>query len=175
MRRPHDKKANEFQQAEMFGHLRAIVDYLKDTYPDIKKQSEMKAGLRSASLGIMGSGGVSDPTGNAVAEERPDVADWALDCLTEIDGFYALAKSVQNRVRRLMPPEASEEGEAGCRSCRRLPKNWSPIHRSERCRWCYDFWLVEKVDPPTELLIARQEGKRITDRMVRESLGRRSA
>lgn len=174
MKRRPDRKPNDSQQAVMFEHLHAVVDYLKDHYPQVQQQSEMTAGFSSSSIGVMGSG-FGDPVGNAVTSDRPSPSEWAQDCLTLIDEFYAMGKSVENRVRRLMPPEADSAGEPGCKSCARLAKNWAVVHRSERCRWCYDFWLVEKQDPPVDLLIARRDGKRITDRMVRDALGRKSA
>jgi hypothetical protein len=49
------------------------------------------------------------------------------------------------------------------------------VYRGHYCRWCYDFRLVERVDPPADLLMQRAEGKRITEAMVRQALNGRTA
>jgi hypothetical protein len=59
-------------------------------------------------------------------------------------------------------------GEPRCASCARI-NEWATVHRSERCRWCYDFWLRWRRDPPIELLRDRRDGKRITSHMEREA------
>jgi hypothetical protein len=49
------------------------------------------------------------------------------------------------------------------------------VYRAHYCRWCYDFRLIERVDPPPELIAARAEGRRITETMVRQALAGRTA
>lgn len=59
--------------------------------------------------------------------------------------------------------------EFGCRICSR-PGKPEPIYRAERCRWCYDFWLMWKVDVPDAILKLRREGRRITEQAIRAEL-----
>lgn len=56
-----------------------------------------------------------------------------------------------------------------CRVCSR-PGKPEPIYRAERCRWCYDFWLLWKADVPAGILKLRREGKRITEQLIRLEL-----
>lgn len=47
---------------------------------------------------------------------------------------------------------------------------YEPAWRGDRCRWCNDFFAVEGVDPPDDLLLAKDRGERITTKMVKEAL-----
>jgi hypothetical protein len=51
-------------------------------------------------------------------------------------------------------------------SCHRI-HTWSPIHRTRRCRWCWDWAAThESDDPPIDILRAHHQGRRITTRLV---------
>lgn len=56
-----------------------------------------------------------------------------------------------------------------CRVCSR-PGKPEPVYRAERCRWCYDFWILWKVDTPPAILKMRREGKRISEQAIRTEL-----
>ncbi len=56
-----------------------------------------------------------------------------------------------------------------CRVCSR-PGKPEPIYRSERCRWCYDFWLMWRNDVPEPILKMRREGRRISESDIRTEL-----
>jgi hypothetical protein len=56
-----------------------------------------------------------------------------------------------------------------CRICSR-PGKPEPIYRSERCQWCYRFWLEWKVDVPPSILKLRREGRAIYDRDIRDAV-----
>lgn len=62
-------------------------------------------------------------------------------------------------------PDETSPGEPACRSHMAIGV-WELAVHNGRCRWCYDFWLAEGVDPPAGLLEARRDGKRITRPMV---------
>lgn len=119
-----------------------------------------------------------DPTvGDAierVTDEDPDLRAWRsllIDLQTMLTygrhavGTLATATPAQQRPDRI---------EVGCRVCSR-PGKPEPVYRSERCRWCYDFWRQwscdgVSVDVPPAILRARREGKRITYAMIEAEL-----
>lgn len=113
-----------------------------------------------------------------------DPAQAAEDALTQIDEWRALGQSTASRCRRLLPSISEEPTEPGCRSCARLPgvkgPRWEPVYRtkdrvSPLCRWCYEWNLVHKEDPPLPLLQAHHDGKLITTRLVQEVMGEKRA
>ena len=62
-----------------------------------------------------------------------------------------------------------------CRVCTRPGVEPEPVYRSERCRWCYDFWCRWShdgisVDVPESILKLRRQGKRITENVIRKVL-----
>lgn len=62
-----------------------------------------------------------------------------------------------------------------CRVCTRPGVEPEPVYRSDRCRWCYEFWLRwshdgVSVDPPESILKLRRQGKRITENLIRKVL-----
>lgn len=65
------------------------------------------------------------------------------------------------------------DGEPGCTSCNRL-KMWAPVHRDGRCKWCYEWWLANKQEPPIPLLRAHHEGRRITSALERRLMGKKA-
>lgn len=56
-----------------------------------------------------------------------------------------------------------------CRVCSR-PNDEPVIYRSERCRWCWEFWRLWGVDAPEPILKLRREGRRITENIIRAEL-----
>jgi hypothetical protein len=42
---------------------------------------------------------------------------------------------------------------------------------SERCEWCYRFWLLWGTDVPPAILKLRHQGKRVTENAIRAELG----
>jgi hypothetical protein len=80
---------------------------------------------------------------------------------------HALGQAVKALDKATPEQQRPDRPELGCRVCSR-PGKPEPIYRAERCRWCYDFWLLWKVDAPDSLLKLRREGKRITENLIRK-------
>lgn len=114
---------------------------------------------------------ISDPTGELATAERI-IDPIKVHLKTVIRGLT----SALGDLRMACTAQASGSqyaeigpGEARCESCARIGE-WSDVYRSERCRWCYDFWLKWRRDAPIDLLRMRiKEGKRITAQMEREA------
>lgn len=78
------------------------------------------------------------------------------------------------RPDRVLPiadqPTASSED--WCRNCLRHGF-CNPRHRGDSCRTCYDFALAyPDLKRPRELIVAKHEGRRITQSMVDEAVAR---
>lgn len=125
---------------------------------------------------------LSDPTGDGVVSmldgtrRRSSVREEVRlmnSCMAEIRGLARQADGARARARG---PEADDEGRAvkldpdACENHERHAQGFMPVHRTGRCRRCYDFWLAEGVDMPLELLIAYGKGQRFTERMVADAL-----
>jgi len=187
----------DFQLRELMGELRAAMDELEfgptldgSTLrgPNLEELLRRMAAARSDGFKRRSMGGgeaqtirdengdpmppVSDPTGEVAANEVK-----VLDPI-RVKGVLVFSNLLgalgQFRVARGALIEAFKgqagDGDPGCK-CHGSIGRFEEVHRAERCRWCYDFWLTEGVDPPAELLKARAAGKRISDAMVREALG----
>lgn len=118
----------------------------------------------------------SDPTGElAVADLRSTDpirkhAQAALRALVDARSLLRVAKS--ETILAFEETDA-QVGEPGCRPHAQAGR-FELAEHGERCRWCYDFWRAEGVDPTKELIVARSMGKRITSKMVSDALaGRR--
>lgn len=90
----------------------------------------------------------------------------------------ASSRSVYNIVRAWatpppMPkaPNVLDPGD-WCASCLRIAK-CSPRHRGDLCRWCYDFNRAEHQRPPVKIVRYHHEGRRITQQMVDDAIGRK--
>lgn len=117
---------------------------------------------------------VSDPTGETVI--APASNDPMFGHMQSVARGIACALG-DARIARAAMIRASQFAESrpaepGCSSCARIG-SWMAVEDNGRCRWCYDFWLAEGIEPPVELLKARGSGKRITRQMVEESMTRR--
>lgn len=53
-----------------------------------------------------------------------------------------------------------------CRACLAAGYCSTLLREGPLCRWCTEFALAYRMDPPAELLVARAEGRRITQPMV---------
>ncbi len=110
----------------------------------------------------------SDPTGEAAMHPaRNDLA--AFDRLIK-QGLDALMGAMSiaelHQVREANPREQTEaardNGDPGCTSCTRIAK-WTPPHRGDLCRWCYD-WRTKFGDLPNrETLTRHHDGHRINE------------
>lgn len=117
----------------------------------------------------------SDPTGElAVAEMRSNDpirrhAQGALRAL--VDARNLLRKAKSETIQAFEETDASDEGvgEPRCRP-HALADSFVETFRGDRCRWCYDFWRAEGVDPPVELIILRDQKGKVSTRDVQEAL-----
>lgn len=122
---------------------------------------------------------LSDPTGDGVVASldgtrrhssvREDVK-LLNACMAEIRGIVRQADGA--RARAMVPDDAGRArlDPDACQNHERHGQGFMPVHRSERCRRCYDFWLAEGVDMPLPLLVAYGKGQRFTERMVADAL-----
>lgn len=115
-----------------------------------------------------GSGG-GDPVGNLVAlrldHPQPDpLATAHVDLCANLEKARRLLEEAESTGRQVLPFVAPISDD-GCISCARLHR-WSPIHRTRRCRFCYEYLRAESADPPAALVRAHLEGRRITTSLV---------
>ncbi|HVX20902.1 MAG TPA: hypothetical protein VHB02_06125 [Acidimicrobiales bacterium] len=116
---------------------------------------------------------LADPVGELVVDDRK-VRDPMVDHVTTL--MRSLTHALGDvRIARASFIRAWEEhgepgtGEPACRVHARIGI-FEEVHRSDRCRWCYDFYGNHGVDPPRDLVRARADGKKITQRMIDEAL-----
>ena len=118
-------------------------------------------------------GGHGDPTATQAAarveDNDEDLHHWReflMDLQVGLTYFRRLPTTLAKATPAQQHPDRPE---FGCRVCSR-PGKPEPIYRAERCRWCYDFWLLWKADVPAAILKLRREGKRITEQLIRLEL-----
>lgn len=135
---------------------------------------------------------LSDPVGELVVAEDNSVRRSAADVRRGIrSAIDDLRMAVSALMKADKPPPAIVT-DPGCRSCWRR-KVWMAVAKVTKrvrvvdddgnvefveedvplCRWCYDWNAAHKSDPPLEILQLHHEGRRITDRLVREVLGKK--
>ncbi len=113
----------------------------------------------------------SDPTGSAVvtpvSAKDPMLkhTQIVVNRLENIIGDLRVARGEMIQASRLGDLRPAEPG---CSSCERIG-SWVPMVKNSRCRWCYDFWTAEGIDPPLMILNARADGKRITRQLIDEA------
>ncbi len=184
--RPHElvdrsRAAVGDQRERLRDELHEVVDLLIDTEQALRDQvrdysGEMPSGGEGASAG--GDSGSSTERKALSPADVMELVDQAKEALAHRLEAVAHLKVLKVQIRKCIPiPPVATGGEVGCRSCARLKDSrgrptFSPVHRdgSQWCRWCYDFQLEYKCDPPVVLLEARSRGQRISDRMTREAL-----
>jgi hypothetical protein len=121
--------------------------------------------------GSSATGEVSDPT---FAMATANVSDVHLHVQAVMRGLFGAlcdGKSALDALVRAFPEAAENDGpgEPGCVSCAR--HTWEPrIYRSRRCRFCYDFRTIYRMDPPVDLLELHHEARIITEDMKRRSV-----
>lgn len=115
---------------------------------------------------------LSDPVGEAVVTDRP-VTDPIIhpteQILRLLAGAQANLRAARGNLITASQHAPAAPPEPGCKAHESIGI-WVPVKRNSRCRWCYNFWLAEGQDPPVELLKARDEGKQITQDMVKAAL-----
>ena len=118
-------------------------------------------------------GGYGDPTQTQafarVEDNDEDLNHWReflMDLQVGLTYFRRLPTTLAKATPAQQHPDRPE---FGCRVCSR-PGKPEPIYRAERCRWCYDFWLLWRADVPEPILKLRREGKRITEQAIRLEL-----
>lgn len=121
---------------------------------------------------------LSDPVGEVVARildgegrrgSTTEDVRLLTSCWAELRG---IARQMDGARARILAPtdEGAKVDPDCCAVHERHEMGFEPLHRSGRCRWCYDFWQAEGVDPPKPLLEARARGQRITAAMVTDAL-----
>ncbi len=121
--------------------------------------------------------GHSDPTGSAVVtliDGRASGVRKEINVMAgAVNEMLALARQANGAMQRALEPGKEHPVPDGCRNHEAHGLGWQPVHSSGRCRWCYDFWLVEGVDAPKALLDKRDGGRRISEADVDAALAHR--
>lgn len=137
-------------------------------------------------IGSIGGSGTGDPTATA-ATQAPDPYERAMRDLDvqlsiaarSLTRAIAIAKAATATVN-VNPDTHAPPTIVWCSSCMRIRDSLNRAHLSPAhvthhdldvddgplCRWCYDFARTHHVLPPTTLLEAHRDGRRITQTMV---------
>jgi hypothetical protein len=175
----------DFPVESMLAELESISDRLRHGIPDPTKparrwsltaftlfaaariRSRDKLPPRQFGRGI---GGHGDPTyGDAKMgmDEHldPDLRAWE-DLRNDVQLMLNYGRHAVGVLDKATPAQQRPDKlEPCCRVC-----GDKVLYSGERCRWCYDFWILWKVDAPKRVLSWRRSGKRITSTMVQAEL-----
>lgn len=145
----------------------------------------------SSQIGTIGGNDIGDPTGRLATTGQTDPYERALHdldnalttvarCLTKAIAITRAATAQANYRDDDTPPPTI----IWCSSCMRIRdhhgrQHLSPAHVNTHdiagipdgplCRWCYDFARTHYVLPPTTLLEAHRDGRRITQTMIAQA------
>lgn len=162
------------QTADTLTQIEQLVTRLRHLEPDLRNRAADTAldGYPRQSGAGGGQPGQGDPTGTTVAlridHPQADVLGHAHRTLTtKLNAARRLLEEAESVGRQALPPPTRQTFDDGCASCWRI-KIWSPIHRTRRCRRCYEYLRAEGEDPPVALVRARSEGRRISAQFVAE-------
>jgi hypothetical protein len=113
----------------------------------------------------------SDPTGEAALQDQREefaagfqerAERMNADALWLRDAFHVIAPIVP-------PTSMNEKNDLWCDHHLRIGM-CEVRHRGDLCRYCDDFLKLWKIRPPVSILRDRHNGKRITEKMVKEAL-----
>lgn len=113
----------------------------------------------------------SDPTGEAAITQRADFAAelairlerWHADSLWLRDAAHVMAPVV--------PPSTMNDPASDLWCAHHLRVGICEVrHRNDLCRFCDDFLKLWKAKPPISIVKDRNDGKRITEKMVKAAL-----
>lgn len=165
-------KPTPTQTADCLTHIEQLTARLRTLEPILRRRAEDTTldGYPRQSGPDAGGHGGGDPVGTTVAlrldhPARDTLANTHTDVTTKLHQVRRLLEQAESAGRRALPPTPTPNLDDGCTSCARI-KKWSPIHRSGRCRFCYDYLRAENQDPPGALVRAHAEGRRITTQLV---------
>jgi hypothetical protein len=115
---------------------------------------------------------LSDPTGELATEVvkvRDPIRAHAESALWALVNAQGMLRKAKSEMIRAFEESDVTDGDPRCAPHAGAGFFVEP-ERGERCGWCYRFWLAEGVDPPPELVRAKEAVGRVTSRMVREAL-----
>ncbi len=179
----------DFPVEAMLAELESIADRLRHGIPDPSKPSRrwsltafsLFAAARVRSRDKLpqvesgrGGSGHGDPTyGDAKArvdDKDADLMAWH-DLRMDVQTMLTYGRHAVELLDKATPAQQRPDRPNldCCRVCSR-PNDEPAIYRSERCRWCWDFWILWKVDVPESILKLRRQGKRITENIIRTVL-----
>lgn len=149
------------------------AQFLRDLPTLVSRLKDMRRGYPSGGLGA-GSGIRGDATQPERMADQSDPTDATLDRVNRLVlEVHARVVELDNIRLSTMPRWGTAvAADEGCRSCARVRGHWSPVYRKDppRCRWCYDRWLELQRDPPARAVEWYLEGRRVTERMMRDAL-----
>lgn len=87
-----------------------------------------------------------------------------------VDAFHDAARTLIDLTQTARPDRAPEHPTTSrdewCRVHLKAIGACEPRARGDLCRWCNDFTIAYRVDPPEVILRARHEGQRVTQPMI---------
>lgn len=184
-RRPQpERRATETQRHEVAEGIHKDIDAIIRAWPQIQHMAyTMGAGYptqppagtapRQLTQDELDNGTVTLTLVERLADHHgPDLAAQAVEWFAHLTETLGHIRNLASEAAKLTwTPQSDTEGEPGC-IVHSQYGTYEPVEYNLRCRWCYDFWRAEGVDPPHDLLKARSEGRRITTQMVRAALNR---
>lgn len=179
-----EQKADDTQRQDIGDALHKDLDTIVAAWPSIQhvaytmtkgypSQPPDGAGARLLTQDELDNGVVHlTPVERYANDQRTDHAQQAVEWFAHLKETMGHIRTLASEAARItIHPPADHDGDPGCKVHATL-NHYEPADKAGRCRWCYDFYNLEGIDPPADILQARIDGKRITMRMVQASLAK---
>lgn len=166
-------KPTAAQTADCFTQIVELITRLRRLEPNLRHRAQdtaLDGYSRQSGFGA-GKGGDGDPVGTTVAlrmdhPHHDPLGRAHADVVTKLHQVRRLLEEAESSGRQALPPPTNQTLDDGCISCFRI-KQWSPISRTRRCRFCSDWAGAHHGDePPIAILRAHHAGRRITTRLI---------
>lgn len=157
------------QTADTLHQIEQLAARLRALEPQLRAHETTLDGYPRQS-GPGGGAGQGDPVGTIVTlrldqGHHDPIAHAHTQLLDHVHQARRLLEAAESAGRQALPRTTPTPDNDGCVSCARI-KTWSPITRTRRCRFCYDYLRAEGEDPPIDFLRAHHDGRRLTTRLV---------
>lgn len=180
---------NAEQTDDALDHIEQLTIQARAAHTLVRRRHlEDRDGYPTASLGGSGSAtneldddGTplpqhSDPTARIVIgrDEASDTIGIALANLVQniSDARRSLEAAISNAARAWPPVKIKSVDDTWCVSCLRINIHSPRKDDTRYCSWCGQWRAVHNKLPPLEIVQARADGRRITPKLIAESLPR---
>lgn len=145
----------------------------------MRAKQDQRPGPKAANTDPRVAGASTDTGPDNSNDDRDPPPDRTVD---GPDEYAAAVAAYQQAARRVIDlTEAARPDRAPQHPIKTTADEWcrvhlkairvcEPRHRGDLCRWCNDFRIAYRIDPPETILRARHEGQRITQPMVTAAL-----